>query len=292
MRPTSAHLSSLGAAFFMLFCPLLTCPQENSPAWKVYFSPHGGCGDAIVRELDKAKNTVLVQAYLFNSAPIGKALLDAHKRGVRVQVILDKIQRTTKYAPADFFANSGIRTLIDLAHSINHNKVMIIDGETVITESFNFTKAAEENNAENLLVIQDKALSGRYTKNWTDHAMHSEVYPGRGQAQRSESKPVPKVLKATESPINEYYSDIWAKIKKEWSVPETLLKSAGKPETIILIRINRNGITEEMQYEKRSGNTRYDELAWQAIKKAEPFPPIPNEIKEESLEISIRFLPD
>ena len=58
---------------------------------------------------------------------------------------------------------------------------MIIDGETVITGSFNFTKAAEENNAENLLVIRDRNLAALYTKNWQEHANHSEVYAGRGR---------------------------------------------------------------------------------------------------------------
>ena len=68
---------------------------------------------------------------------------------------------------------------IDSEHAIAHNKVMVIDGETVITGSFNFTKAAEENNAENLLVIHDKKLAERYTKNWEEHAKHSEVYSRR-----------------------------------------------------------------------------------------------------------------
>jgi phosphatidylserine/phosphatidylglycerophosphate/cardiolipin synthase-like enzyme len=56
---------------------------------------------------------------------------------------------------------------------------MIIDGETLITGSFNFTKVAEENNSENLLVIHDKKLAERYTKNWQEHKKHSEVYVGR-----------------------------------------------------------------------------------------------------------------
>jgi phosphatidylserine/phosphatidylglycerophosphate/cardiolipin synthase-like enzyme len=51
----------------------------------------------------------------------------------------------------------------------------------VITGSFNFTKAAEENNAESLLVIRDKKLAERYTKNWQDHERHSEVYGGKGR---------------------------------------------------------------------------------------------------------------
>ena len=57
---------------------------------------------------------------------------------------------------------------------------MIIDGETVITGSFNFTKAAEENNAENLLVIHDWKLVEAYTRNWKEHERHSEVYQRRG----------------------------------------------------------------------------------------------------------------
>jgi phosphatidylserine/phosphatidylglycerophosphate/cardiolipin synthase-like enzyme len=56
----------------------------------VCFTPGGHCTDAIVQALGHAKRTILVQAYSFTSAPIAKALLDAHKRGVQVQVILDK----------------------------------------------------------------------------------------------------------------------------------------------------------------------------------------------------------
>ena len=124
---------------------------------------------------------MLVQAYSFTSAPIAKALLNAHKRGIKVEVILDKSQRTQKYSSADFMANSGSPTKIDAVHAIAHNKVMVIGGETVITGSFNFTRAAEEKNAENLLVIRDKALAAKYIENWKVHAGHSEGYAGRGK---------------------------------------------------------------------------------------------------------------
>ncbi len=82
-----------------------------------------------------------------------------------MEIILDKSQRTDQYSSATFLFNVGIPVKIDAQHAIAHNKVMIIDGETVITGSFNFTKAAEEKNAENLLVIRDKKLAERYTKN-------------------------------------------------------------------------------------------------------------------------------
>ena len=56
---------------------------------------------------------------------------------------------------------------------------MVIDGGTVITGSFNFTKAAEKSNAENVLVIRDKTLAGKYADNWREHAGHSKPYAGR-----------------------------------------------------------------------------------------------------------------
>ncbi len=146
---------------------------------EVFFSPRGGCTEATVDAIREAKSEILVQAYSFTSAPIAKALVDAHKRGVRVQIILDRSQRKERYSSADFTAHAGIPTYIDAAHAIAHNKIMIIDRATVITGSFNFTKAAEEKNAENLLVLRSKELAEGYIENWARHKEHSEHYPGK-----------------------------------------------------------------------------------------------------------------
>ena len=159
--------------------PALSQADNTNPAWTVYFSPKGGCTAAIVTELDGARSTIHVQAYSFTSDAIAKALLNARKRGIKVRVILDKSQRTQKYSSADFFAHTGIETMIDAEHAIAHNKVMIIDGQVVITGSFNFTKAAENSNAENLLVIHDSSLAAQYLQNWKAHAAHSLAYQGK-----------------------------------------------------------------------------------------------------------------
>jgi phosphatidylserine/phosphatidylglycerophosphate/cardiolipin synthase-like enzyme len=164
---------ALGAALLLVGCgPPVSIPQGV----QVYFSPNGGATDAVVNALDHATNSVLVQAYSFTSAPIAKALVDAHRRGVKVQVILDHSQRTEKYSEADFLRNSGIPTLIDARHPIAHNKIIIIDGYIVLTGSFNFTRAAEEHNAENLLVINDSVLAKQYIENWQAHEQHSEPF--------------------------------------------------------------------------------------------------------------------
>ena len=80
--------------------------------------------------------------------------MDAHNRKVSIIVILDKSQiKNNKYFSDNFLINKGIETYIDYQPSIAHNKVMIIDGHEVITGSFNFTKAAQQHNVEDLLII-------------------------------------------------------------------------------------------------------------------------------------------
>jgi phosphatidylserine/phosphatidylglycerophosphate/cardiolipin synthase-like enzyme len=152
-------------------------PQASQPLGvQVFFSPNGGATEAVVNALNHATNSVLVQAYSFTSAPIAKALVAAQRRRINVQVILDSSHRTEKYSEADFLLHNEIPVLVDAQHAIAHNKIIVIDGYLVITGSFNFTKAAEDKNAENLLVINDPILAQKYQENWRAHEQHSESY--------------------------------------------------------------------------------------------------------------------
>ncbi|KAB0669111.1 phospholipase D family protein [Oryzomonas sagensis] len=152
-------------------------PLPSTGTVEAFFSPQGGTTEAVVSEIRGARQEVLVQAYSFTSKPIAKALLDARKRGVKIEAVLDKSNATAKYSAATFLANAGIPVLIDSAHAIAHNKIIIIDRATLITGSFNFTKAAEEKNAENLLVIKgNKPLMEKYLRNYEIHKAHSTPY--------------------------------------------------------------------------------------------------------------------
>jgi len=160
-------------------------PQSSVPEGiQVYFSPKGGATEAVVDALAHATNSVFVQAYSFTSAPIAQALVESHRRGVKVNVILDHSQRTEKYSEADFLQHAGVPTFIDARHPIAHNKIMIIDEYLVLTGSFNFTKQAEEHNAENLLAINDPILAKKYLENWHLHQSHSEVYEREDRSAR------------------------------------------------------------------------------------------------------------
>jgi len=162
-------------ALALLCCLALLVPAAPLGArqWAVYFSPLGGGTEAIVTAVSQARTSIHVQAYAFSSRPIIQAIIAAHTRGVSVEVILDQSQRTERFSGQAALLAAGVPTWLDGAHQIAHNKIMIIDGETVITGSFNFTRSAEEHNAENLLVVHDRALAGRYEANFQTHLAHS-----------------------------------------------------------------------------------------------------------------------
>lgn len=148
----------------------------NDTPVDIYFSPNGGCENAIIQNIMAAQSQILVQAYYLTSAPIGRALREAHKRGVHVEAILDKSQIGKHYSSATFLDNAGIPTYIDHMHAIAHNKIIIIDRMTVITGSYNFTKAAQERNAENILIIRSQGLAKPYLENWQAHKAHALAY--------------------------------------------------------------------------------------------------------------------
>jgi phosphatidylserine/phosphatidylglycerophosphate/cardiolipin synthase-like enzyme len=173
-KPAPSRLVIYLILGLLVFC----APYIFAAEIAVCFTPEYGrtpsCTQEVMDALTGARKSALVQAYSFTSAPIAKALVDAHRRGVQVKVILDRSNRTAHYSAATFLDHAGIPVWIDAQHAIAHNKVMIIDGNTVITGSFNFTKAAEQQNAENLVTIRDSALAEQYTANWQKHLQHSE----------------------------------------------------------------------------------------------------------------------
>jgi len=148
---------------------------STTTSWQVYFSPDGGCTQAIVDAIGAAHQQVMVQAYEMSSPQIKKALVAAERRGVKVQAIFDPSAVKETNSMVGELSSGGIPVYIDSAHSpgLAHNKVMIVDHDVVITGSFNFTKAAETRNAENLLIVRDPALAAAYARNFANHLAHS-----------------------------------------------------------------------------------------------------------------------
>lgn len=130
----------------------------------VYFSPRGGAEAAIVSEVQKAECSLYVMAYGFANDDIIDALVEANASGKRLFLVLD---RTNKNSPKlQKIRKSGGEIKIDARHRIMHDKVIIIDGKTVITGSYNFSKNAELYNSENLLIIRSPELVEKYERHF------------------------------------------------------------------------------------------------------------------------------
>ena len=133
---------------------------------KLCFTPPSGCSAVIEDQISKAVSSIYVQAYGMTSPTIVDSLIKAHEKGVEVRVLLDKSNLQDKWSKRSLLIEAGVEVGIDKVSGIAHNKVIIIDKETVITGSFNFTRAADKRNAENVIIITDKSVANEYLQNW------------------------------------------------------------------------------------------------------------------------------
>jgi phosphatidylserine/phosphatidylglycerophosphate/cardiolipin synthase-like enzyme len=134
---------------------------------EVGFSPSGSAHELVIRAIQNARHSIRVAAYSFTSKEIARALVDAHRAGIDVRVVLDDSQKSERYSGATFLANSGIPTRTSSRYAIMHNKFLVIDGRHVQTGSFNYTTSAQERNAENVIVLWNQpAIAAAYGREW------------------------------------------------------------------------------------------------------------------------------
>lgn len=163
-------------------------PLEGIGVYTVCFTPGNNstegadCAALAVATIGGAMRTLDVQAYNFTEPRIGAAIVAAKQRGIAVRLIVDKISAHQKGEQVDLVAGAGIPVSVDVKPRIAHNKVMVIDGQVLITGSFNFSVSAQRANAENLLVVRDAALAGAYEADFERRLAVSVPYqPGGGQ---------------------------------------------------------------------------------------------------------------
>jgi phosphatidylserine/phosphatidylglycerophosphate/cardiolipin synthase-like enzyme len=147
---------------------------------EVAFTPGDDAAGKIVSAISHARRQVLVQAYSFTHDGIAGALLEAHRRGVDVRLIADREQtEQTERGQVPGLARAGVPVWLDGEHQSAHNKIMVIDpglpSALVITGSYNFTRAAQYKNAENVIFVGNSdSLVQAYVRNWQRHLRHSQ----------------------------------------------------------------------------------------------------------------------
>ncbi len=118
-----------------------------------YFSPESDTVSPLLKEIKAAKNAIHFMAFSFTHDAIGGAMRDRFKSGIDVRGVFEARQ-VDQYSEYEKLEAAGLPVIKDRNSGAMHHKVIVIDGETVITGSYNFSKNAEKRNNENLLIIK------------------------------------------------------------------------------------------------------------------------------------------
>ncbi|HQW39078.1 MAG TPA: phospholipase D-like domain-containing protein [Usitatibacteraceae bacterium] len=150
-------------------------PAGHPARVEAWFTPGDDVARVISQRIAAARESVQVQAYLFTHRGIAAALARAARRGVAVEVIGDARQHESGGLPVlKGLDRAGARIWLSADHAAFHNKVVLVDagtaGAVVVTGSFNFTQAAQEKNAENVVVISGSPeVAARFAREFERH---------------------------------------------------------------------------------------------------------------------------
>ena len=130
---------------------------------EVYFSPDDGVQQQIIRLIQGAQESIAFMAYSFTSDDIAGALVERSQVGVNVAGVMEAEQvQSNRGGEYDWLRAAGLDVRLDGNPNRMHHKVIIIDAQTVITGSYNFSRSAETHNDENILVIHNPQVAALF----------------------------------------------------------------------------------------------------------------------------------
>jgi len=127
-----------------------------------YFSPNGGAADFIIGFINRTKETLDIAIYSFTHDDIADAVIQAHKRGVKIRVLIDKLQASGRYSDDERLELAGIDLRRDTQSGLMHHKFAISDCCALGLGSYNWSMNAEKRNAENWNVVRLKYAVADY----------------------------------------------------------------------------------------------------------------------------------
>ncbi|MFH1786494.1 MAG: phospholipase D family protein [archaeon] len=141
-------------------------PVESMLPAQAYFCPQDDCTSAILAELSSAEKSIHCAFYLFTLPEAADAIVQKHRAGVDVSVAFEAQFTDSKWSQYGYLEQSGVQVRKDSNPELMHSKYCVIDGKTVITGSFNWTRTAAELNDENILIIRSPELAEKYESNF------------------------------------------------------------------------------------------------------------------------------
>lgn len=173
---TSGCVERMESASDELGLNLQLCPEvAGDVTARAYFCPEDNCDERLIAEIEGAQNYIHAAVYSFTLDEIGDALIEARERGVVVMVVFDKQQAGQQWSEYERLREAGIDVKLDGNSKYMHNKIAIIDGDRVVTGSYNWTKNGSTANDENLIIITSKALAVQYDEEFWEIYKEGEV---------------------------------------------------------------------------------------------------------------------
>jgi phosphatidylserine/phosphatidylglycerophosphate/cardiolipin synthase-like enzyme len=137
-------------------------------ATDVFFCPEDACATQLISQINKAESSIDIAIYSFTNNSIADALVEAKERDVKVRIVFDYLQASAEYSLDELVEAEGIAIKIRKGSGSMHNKFIVIDGEKIMTGSYNYSRNADERNDENLIFILDAILAGEYAAEFNE----------------------------------------------------------------------------------------------------------------------------
>lgn len=137
-------------------------PPEQPPRPRVHFSPGDDCLNAVRGLLERAWKSVEICVFTITDDRIAEVILETAARDVAVRIITDDDKSLDAGSDISRIKSRGVPVRCDRSEYHMHHKFAVIDGQTVLTGSYNWTRGAANNNEENLVVLQDSRLAGEF----------------------------------------------------------------------------------------------------------------------------------
>lgn len=162
-RTPSSSLLRFVLIFFSLI-GLFSCGAQQA-----YFCPDEGCAQVVIDQFDAASSTLHVAIAYFTHEGIAKSLIEAKERGIDVKVVGDAWANDPSNPEAQNIEIVRELQLNGVPYRDDgndagtmHDKFAVIDGQVVLTGSFNYTDSADTRNNENLVVLYSKGMAAAF----------------------------------------------------------------------------------------------------------------------------------
>jgi phosphatidylserine/phosphatidylglycerophosphate/cardiolipin synthase-like enzyme len=152
----------------------------------IKFARSESVADAIMRLLHGASSSIDGALYRFNHPGLAQGLEEAAQRGVRVRLLVDGNKYKESRATQELLAGAIIPFRLAFGRqgrgSKMHHKFVILDQQTVLTGSYNWTVESEDENHENLLILRDADPVEAYIREF------EALWSGAGRDDSQESR--------------------------------------------------------------------------------------------------------